>query len=100
MTDMLLAGEWMPLTLFKNEKGKFRNVTASSGLDTMRGWWTSLSAGDFDNDGDMDYVAGNTGLNTFYKASKVYPVKIYAGDFNNDGGYDAIPSLFLPDTEK
>ncbi len=97
MTDMLLAGEWMPLTLFKNEKGKFRNVTASSGLHTMRGWWTSLSAGDFDNDGDIDYVAGNTGLNTFYKASKVYPVKIYAGDFNNDGGYDAIPSLFLPD---
>ena len=97
MTDMLLAGEWMPLTLFKNEKGKFRNVTVSSGLDTLHGWWSSLSAGDFDNDGDMDYIAGNTGLNTFYKASKKYPVKIYAGDFNKDGGYDAIPSLFLPD---
>lgn len=97
MTDMLLAGEWMPLTVFKNEKGKFRNATASSGLDTLLGWWSSLSSGDFDNDGDMDYIAGNTGLNTFYKASKEYPVKIYAGDFNKDGGYDAIPSLFLPD---
>jgi len=97
MTDMLLAGEWMPLSVFKNEKGKFRSVTASSGLDTLHGWWSSLSAGDFDNDGDMDYIAGNTGLNTFYKASKKYPVKIYAGDFNKDGGYDAIPSLFLPD---
>jgi hypothetical protein len=94
---MLLAGEWMPLTLFKNEKGKFRNVTPSSGLDTLAGWWSSLSAGDFDNDGDMDYIAGNTGLNTYYKASKNHPVKIYADDFNKDGSYDAVPSLFLPD---
>jgi enediyne biosynthesis protein E4 len=98
-TDMLLAGEWMPLTAFKNEKGRFSNVTRSSGLDTLHGWWSSLSAGDFDNDGDIDYIAGNTGLNTFYKASKKYPVKIYAGDFNKDGGYDAIPTLFLPDRE-
>src|SRR5688572_21740229 len=97
MTDMLLAGEWMPLTVSKNEKGKFRSVTASSGLDTLNGRWSSLTARDFDNDGDMDYIAGNTGLNTFYKASKKYPVKIYAGDFNKDGGYDAIPALFLPD---
>lgn len=96
-TDMLLAGEWMPLTIFKNENGKFKNITPGSGLDTLHGWWTSLCAGDFDNDGDIDYIAGNTGLNTFYKASKNYPVRIYGGDFNKDGGYDAVPSVFLPD---
>ena len=96
-TDIMLAGEWMPITILKNEKERFRNVTKSSGLDAMHGWWSSLTGGDFDNDGDIDYVAGNTGLNTFYKASKQYPVKIYAGDFNRDGGYDAIPSLYLPD---
>lgn len=98
--DIMLAGEWMPLTVFKNEDGKFKNVTASSGLDSMHGWWNSLTAGDFDNDGDIDYVAGNTGLNTFYKASKKYPAKIYALDYNNDGGYDAVPTLFLPGTKK
>ncbi len=97
LVDIMLAGEWMPLTVFKNEKVRFRNVTKLSGLDTMRGWWSSLSSGDFDNDGDVDYVAGNTGLNTFYKASKDHPVRIYAGDFNKDGGYDAIPSVYLPD---
>ncbi len=97
LTDIMLAGEWMPLTLFKNENGKFKNITASSGLDTLQGWWNSLSAGDFDNDGDIDYVAGNIGLNTFYKATKKFPVKIYSADFNKDGGYDAIPTLFLPD---
>ena len=98
-TDMLLAGEWMPLTVFKNDKGKFKNITSTSGLDTLHGWWSSLCAGDFDNDGDIDYIAGNTGLNTFYKASKDHPVKMYAGDFNKDGGYDAVPSLYLPDKQ-
>ena len=97
LLDIMLAGEWMPLTILKNERARFRNITKLSGLDTMYGWWSSLCAGDFDNDGDVDYVAGNTGLNTFYKASKDHPVKIYAGDFNKDGGYDAIPSLYLPD---
>ncbi len=97
--DMLLAGEWMPLTVLKNNRGTFRNITSASGLDTLHGWWSSLCAGDFDNDGDIDYIAGNTGLNTFYKSSKDHPVKIYAGDFNKDGGYDAVPSLYLPDKQ-
>jgi hypothetical protein len=78
LLDIMLAGEWMPLTILKNERARFRNITKLSGLDTMYGWWSSLCAGDFDNDGDVDYVAGNTGLNTFYKASKDHPVKIYA----------------------
>ena len=62
-------------------------------------WWNSLAAGDFDNDGDIDYIGGNVGLNTFYKASETYPAKIYAADYNKDGGYDAIPTLFLHDTK-
>lgn len=56
----------------------------------------SLVPGDFDNDGDIDYIAGNLGLNSFYRASEKYPVRMYAKDFDNNGVYDAIPTLYLP----
>ncbi len=49
---------------------------------------------DVDNDGDIDYIAGNLGQNSFYRASDKYPVRIYAKDFNNDGNYDAVPTLY------
>lgn len=94
--DLLLAGEWMPLTLFKNEKGIFKNTTAQTGLQEQVGWWSSLVPGDFDKDGDIDYVAGNVGLNSFYRASDQYPVRMYAKDVDNNGSYDAVPTLFLP----
>ena len=95
--DIIIAGEWMPVSLFHNIKGKFQPATIGSGLDSVNGWWNSLVSGDFDSDGDLDYVVGNTGLNSFYKADKQYPVSIYGNDYNGDGGFDAIPSVFLPD---
>jgi hypothetical protein len=94
--DLILAGEWMPITFLKNDHGNFKNVTSSSGVQNYFGWWNTISAGDFDNDGDVDYIVGNLGLNSYYKASEKYPVKIIAKDFDNNGSYDAIPSLFLP----
>jgi hypothetical protein len=94
--DLVLAGEWMPLSFIKNDKGNFVNVTASTGIDKQSGWWNTISAGDFDNDGDIDYVAGNLGLNSFYKASDQYPVSIYAKDFDNNESFDAYPTLYLP----
>lgn len=94
--DLILAGEWMPITVFKNEKGKLKNITQGSGLENDLGWWGSIAAGDFDNDGDIDFVAGNLGLNSFYRASEKEPVKIYAKDFDNNQSYDAVPTLFLP----
>ena len=70
--DLVLAGEWMPLTFLKNEKGVFKNVTAETGMADQVGWWNSIAPGDFDNDGDIDYVIGNLGQNSFYKASQKY----------------------------
>ena len=99
LLDIIISGEWMPLTFLKNKAGKFQNINSSSGINNAIGWWNSLAAGDFDNDGDIDYVAGNVGLNSFYKASDEFPVKIYADDYNKDGGFDAIPTLFLPDVK-
>ncbi len=93
--DIILAGEWMPLTFLKNENGIFKNISAATGISNQIGWWNSIAAGDFDNDGDIDYIAGNLGLNSFYKASVQYPVSIYAKDFDNNGSYDAFPSIFL-----
>ena len=97
--DLILAGEWMPLTFFKNVNGHLQNITASTGLANFKGWWNSIAAGDFDNDGDIDYVVGNLGGNSYYRANEQYPVKIYAGDFAHNNGYVAIPSLYLPDEQ-
>jgi hypothetical protein len=94
--DLMLAGEWMPLTFIKNTNGLFNNITSQTGIQDKSGWWTSIIPGDFDNDGDIDYIAGNLGLNSFYRASPAYPVRVYAKDFDNNGVYDAIPSLYLP----
>ena len=97
--DLVLAGEWMPVSFIKNVNGKFENITATSGIAGHTGMWTSILPGDFDNDGDIDYIAGNLGLNSFYRASEKHPARIYAKDFDNNGSYDAIPSLYLRDEE-
>jgi enediyne biosynthesis protein E4 len=96
-TDLLIAGEWMPLIVLKNQKGKFDVL--KSDLDTKKGFWNSLVGGDFDHDGDVDYIAGNLGLNALTKASDEYPMSMLAGDFNQDGMYDAIPFIYFPDAE-
>jgi hypothetical protein len=98
--DMVLAGEWMPATFLKNNKGVFQNINASTGIQWKTGWWTSIAPGDFDNDGDMDYIAGNLGLNSFYKASEKYPVSITSEDFDKNGSSDALLSVFLPISAK
>jgi hypothetical protein len=96
-TDLLLAGEWMPVTFLKNENGKFTNVTAASGIAGKTGWWNSIVAGDFRHTGRTDYIIGNVGVNTLYQASEQYPAYITAKDFDDNGFYDAVPSIFLPD---
>lgn len=93
--DLILTGEWMPITVLKQERAagkaiKFRNNTMAAGLSNTAGWWNSLVAGDFDNDGDIDYVAGNLGLNSRYKASEQEAVSLYAKDFDNNGSMDPV----------
>jgi hypothetical protein len=95
--DLVLAGEWMPVTFLRNDHGIFKNTTANTGISNQIGWWNSIVAGDFDNDGRIDYVVGNLGRNSFYRASDEYPMRVYAKDFDKNGIFDMIPSLYLPD---
>lgn len=95
--DLIMAGDWMPITILKNDHGVFKNATKASGLAGKTGWWNSISAGDFRHTGRMDYIVGNVGLNSLYKASEQYPVYITAKDFDKTGEFNAITSIFLPD---
>lgn len=92
--DLLLVGEWMPITLFENENGYLKNQTSRLGLDSLKGWWFSLSQNDLDLDGDLDYVIGNLGLNYKYKATMEEPFNVYSGDFDADGSSDIVLSYF------
>ena len=93
--DLVLVGEWMPITFFKNEEGKFIDVTSDTGLKKYTGWWNSLCGSDFDKDGDIDYVAGNLGLNTPYQVSQDHPMQIMAKDFDHNGAIDPICTYYV-----
>jgi hypothetical protein len=96
--DLIVAGEWMSLQFFKNEKGILKNITAQTGIADKSGWWNSLAAADFDNDGDTDYMAGNFGENTYFKCTTQTPLSIYAKDFDNNGLYDPFISCYWRDS--
>jgi len=97
--DLIMAGEWMSLAFLKNDHGNFVNVTSQTGISNMHGWWNSITAGDFDHDGDIDYIIGNLGKNSYFRGDEEYPVRVYAKDFDNNSIFDMIPSLYLPDPE-
>lgn len=104
-TDLLVAGEWMPLQFFKNEEGILAkdNITIQqSNHQTIHpiGWWNSLVGSDFDKDGDIDYIAGNLGLNTLNKATEEQPISIYAADFDGNKGFDIVPAVYFLDEER
>ena len=87
--DLMIVGEWMSITLLENEKGNFTKQLIADFKNT-KGWWFSIEQGDFDNDGDMDYIAGNLGLNYKYKTSVDEPFDIYYKDFDNNGKGDIV----------
>jgi enediyne biosynthesis protein E4 len=95
--DLVLCGEFMPITFLKNENEKF--IKIETNIKNKIGLWNSIAAVDIDNDGDMDYVAGNAGLNSFYKGTSEKPFEIYAADFDKNDSYDAIPFLYLNNNE-
>lgn len=96
--DLVLAGEFMPITFMSNKNGQFRVSHTANHPATQtpaRGWWNSLTAGDFDSDGDIDYVVGNLGLNSRFKVSEAEPLTVHAKDYDQNGTLDPIMCYYI-----
>jgi hypothetical protein len=91
--DLVVVGEFMSVSFYKNTGKGFEKI--ASGIDNYKGWFNSIVGGDYDNDGDTDYVVGNLGLNNYYNASFTQPVTVCAKDFDNNGSIDAIISCYV-----
>ncbi|MEM9884979.1 MAG: VCBS repeat-containing protein, partial [Bacteroidota bacterium] len=87
--DLIVAGEWMPITLFLNENGQFNKSTIQQ-FNNSKGFWHCLQAADFDQDGDLDFIAGNMGKNTRLEASARQPLRMYINDFDQNGTAEQI----------
>ena len=95
--DLIVLGEWMPIRVFRNEEGRFSEVTEAAGLAGTNGWWNCLRAGDFNADGYTDFVLGNHGLNSRFRASKDKPLTAYINDFDKNGRVEQIISGYNMD---
>ncbi len=88
--ELILACEWGPIRVFQNDRGRFTEKTSVLGLSKFTGWWQGIAVGDFDEDGRLDIVASNWGLNSAYTASPSRPALLYCDDFSGSGGLDLI----------
>jgi hypothetical protein len=88
--DLLVIYDWGPVRIFLNREGRLADATADSGISERIGWWNGIAPGDFDGDGDLDYVVTNYGLNTEYRATPEQPQRLFYGDFEGLGQFELI----------
>jgi hypothetical protein len=88
--DLVVVGEWMPVSVHSWNGKRFVNTTVERGLDRSTGWWCSVSVNDMDGDGRPEIIAGNSGLNTPLRASETEPLTMYYKDFDANGSMDAV----------
>jgi hypothetical protein len=96
--DLVLTGEYMPIRIFHNEGGAFKEITRSAGLQKTNGWWNRLVITDINKDGYPDIIAGNHGLNSRFKATEEKPVSMYVSDFDDNGSVEQIVTCFNKDS--
>lgn len=95
--EMIVVGEWLPISVFASDGKQLNNVTADYGLQNTTGWWNTVMAKDVDQDGDLDIIGGNLGLNSRLQVSQERPLKIFAKDFDQNGSIDPIIAYYNQD---
>ncbi len=93
--DLIVVGEWMPITVFIHTNDKLVNKTADYFAKPVSGWWNKILVDDFNGDGKPDLVVGNMGLNTQVKASEAEPSEMLFKDFDDNGNVDPILSFYI-----
>ncbi|WP_350293085.1 VCBS repeat-containing protein [uncultured Croceitalea sp.] len=96
--DLVVVGHWMPISVFLNT-GKKLQLQKNISLKGTSGLWNSIKPADFDNDGDIDFVCGNWGINTKLKASIEKPITLYRKDLDDNGKVDPIITYYHKETE-
>lgn len=94
LPDLWVVGEFMPVRLFLNEGSRFREITGEAGLANSSGLWNSITPADLDNDGDLDFVLGNIGRNTWFEVDPNHPLQLAYADFDGNGSVDPLFSVF------
>ncbi len=95
--DMVIVGDWMPVKIFINTNGIFSDKSIQFGLSNTEGWWNVVATKDLNNDGYVDFVLGNHGLNTFFKTSVDKPITMFVNDFDINGSVEQIICSFKGD---
>ncbi|MGO4920304.1 VCBS repeat-containing protein [Maribacter spongiicola] len=93
--DLIVVGEWMPISIYLNKNGKLINESNQFFEEPLSGFWTSLNVTDLNNDGKPDIIAGNIGSNTQFKLSTDTPAELYYSDFDNNGSVDPILNFYI-----
>ncbi|GAB3645775.1 VCBS repeat-containing protein [Echinicola sediminis] len=94
--DLIIVGECLPIQVYINQSGKgFKNETSQWLKNSPHGLWSSLAMGDFDQDGDIDFIVGNFGLNSQLRASTEEPMTMYYGDFDENGSIDPLMVRYI-----
>ena len=100
--DLIVVGEWMPITVYKNNINGFSKmvlewVDKDDNAVSTNGWWNAIAKADFDGDGDLDFLVGNQGLNSILKPTQSKPVYLYKNDFDRNGSNDPIIGVYAKD---
>ncbi|MEK7253603.1 MAG: VCBS repeat-containing protein, partial [Bacteroidota bacterium] len=94
-SDLIVAGEWLPVSIFVNNNGKLKNETAAYLGKNYSGFWNRIAVADLNNDNKPDFIVGNLGTNTQIRASEAQPAELYFSDFDKNGSVDPVLCFYI-----